>query len=821
MKKYRLLSVAIATCFGIFSLPSLPLSAQEMNYQLPPKEIKEIALAKMPPTTLISGDNKWMLQLENIPFLTVEELAKPEYKLGGTRVTGIFGPSRREGYSSARLLEIETKKTYDIKGLPAGADILEAEWAPGSTRVALTLREADGLYLWMVNLADQTARQMSKRRLNRTMSQPGPLRGAKPSINANWLNDSTMIIATVPEGWGEMPKAPKAPTGPIVQISDGKAAPARTYQDLLKDPYDEQLFDYLFTAQLTRISPNEEKNIGKPGIFLQTELSPDKSLLLTTKVERPYSYIVPMRSYPKKTEVINLANSNIKQINQQPMVADIMGYDTANPYPRNFGWRPDKPATLYWTEAQDEGNPRAHKVEFMDAIYEWTAPFDGNKQLVVKTPWRCRTIYWCDDEFAIVTESSRAQRRMRYSSFKPGDETKGLSVIFDYSTDDNYANPGRPYMTSNAYKQKVLYTDKRHNELLMIAPGGSPEGDMPYLSRYDIAKKKNQILWRCAAPYYEEFVSMIDPAKQRFITARQSVRTPVNYILHDAKRNREETITNFPNPYPSLENMKVEKMKYKRADGLDLTATLYLPVGYDKSRDGRLPVLMWAYPREYRSADDAAQVRGSQYKFTEITYRSPIYWVTRGFAVMESVEMPIVGVNSAEPNDDFINQLTMNAEAAAKAIYDLGIGDTTRLAVGGHSYGGFMTANLLTHTNLFKAGIARSGAYNRTLTPFGFQTETRTYWEIPEIYNAMSPFMYADKLSGALLLIHGEADNNTGTFPIQSERLFAAIKGHGGISRLVILPYESHSYSARENILQVLYEQDAWLMEYVKNYKKK
>lgn len=313
---------------------------------------------------------------------------------------------------------------------------------------------------------------------------------------------------------------------------------------------------------------------------------------------------------------------------------------------------------------------------------------------------------------------------------------------------------------------------------------------------------------------------MIDPAKQRFITARQSVRTPVNYILHDAKRNREETITNFPNPYPSLENMKVEKMKYKRADGLDLTATLYLPVGYDKSRDGRLPVLMWAYPREYRSADDAAQVRGSQYKFTEITYRSPIYWVTRGFAVMESVEMPIVGVNGAEPNDDFINQLTMNAEAAAKAIYDLGIGDTTRLAVGGHSYGGFMTANLLTHTNLFKAGIARSGAYNRTLTPFGFQTETRTYWEIPEIYNAMSPFMYADKLSGALLLIHGEADNNTGTFPIQSERLFAAIKGHGGISRLVILPYESHSYSARENILQVLYEQDAWLMEYVKNYKK-
>jgi dipeptidyl aminopeptidase/acylaminoacyl peptidase len=226
---------------------------------------------------------------------------------------------------------------------------------------------------------------------------------------------------------------------------------------------------------------------------------------------------------------------------------------------------------------------------------------------------------------------------------------------------------------------------------------------------------------------------------------------------------------------------------------------------------------MWAYPREYRNAKDAAQVRGSQYNFSIIKYGSPIFWVTQGYCVMENVEMPIVGTEDKEPNDTYIEQLIMDAEAAIKVITDMGVGDPERVGVGGHSYGGFMTGNLLTHTKLFKAGIARSGAYNRTLTPFGFQAETRTYWEAPEVYNAMSPFMYANQLSGALLLVHGELDNNTGTFPIQSERFYQALKGHKATVRYVVLPLESHSYSAKENILHLLYEENAWLEKYVKN----
>jgi len=812
MRKYFFTGILLS---GL--LCSLMATGQDMAYKLPPKEIEEIALAQMPPSVVISNDGQWLLLLDEVPFLSIEELAQPEYKLAGTRVNGLFGPSRREGCSAARLLNVKTKQEYPISGFPKDLNILEAEWSPESSQIAFVVRGADGYYLWMASVADKQAKQVSARRLNRTASQPGPLRGISPLIRANWLSETEVVLPAVPKNIGVFPVESRVPAGPVTQTSDGKAQPARTYQDLLKNPYDEQLFDYLFTSQLVKFTPDGETEIGKPAIYASVSLSPDKSLLLTTTVNRPYSYIVPMNSFPQTVAVMTVSGQTVKEVSRRPMTADVMGYDVSSPYPRQFGWRPDKAATLYWTEALDGGNPRANPQPFMDAIYQWAAPFDGEKQLVTKTEFRAGGVQWCDDTFALVREMSRRTRRMKTYAFSPSDPQKVRTLVFDISTDDGYANPGTPLTVSNQYKKKVLFTDKTHSELLMLSEGASPDGDMPYISRYDLKTKKNTILWRCEAPYYETIVDVIDPVKLQFITARQSVETPVNYFLRDAKKKTSVALTSFPNPYPQLKDMKVEKMQYKRADGLDLTATLYLPVGYDKTRDGRLPVLMWAYPREYRSADDAAQVRGSKYLFTTINYRSPVFWVTRGFAVMENVEMPIVGSEGVEPNDNFIEQLTMNAEAATKAIWDTGIGDTSRMAVGGHSYGGFMTANLLTHTHLYKAGIARSGAYNRSLTPFGFQAETRTYWEAPDVYFKMSPFNYANQLSGALLLVHGEHDNNTGTFPIQSERLFAALQGHGGITRLVILPYESHSYSAKENILHLLYEVDTWLEKYVKN----
>ncbi len=789
---------------------TVPLQAQETTYERPPKEIEEIALARLAPASLISNDSKWILQLERSPYQSIARLAQPELKLAGARINPVvFGGSRQAEYTGAVLLEVETQKEFPVTGLPDNAVILNASFSPKQNNIVLFSEEIDGIYLYRASVTNPRLERINSQRVNATAG-----------CAILWLNEEEFLTLLVPEGIGQAPGKPAVPSGPVIQENTGKIVPARTYQDLLKDPYDEDLFDYYFTAQLAVVGKGNIKKVGTPAIYGTTlSLSPDKSFLLVSTIHRPYSYQVPMYSFPQTFRVLDLDGNVVKTLAENPMVNLPMGYDVTSPYPRSFGWRPDKAATVYWVQAQDHGNPREYKTDYMDIVYQLQAPFDGLPSEVVKTVKRFGNIQWHDDNFALLTEMSRETRRRTTSAFKPGKE-EAPRLLFDLSTDDNYNNPGTPVMTRNQYDRQVLYTNKNYSELLMNAQGASPEGDMPYLSRYDLNTKKTTILWKCEAPYYEQIIKVTDPAKLQLITSRQSVTEPSNLFVRDIRKKKSTQITHHPHPYPSMAGVTKEKIKYKRADGVDLTATVYLPAGYDKNKDGRLPVLMWAYPREYRSAADASQVRGSQYTFTNINYGSPVYWVQRGFCIMENVEMPIVSTSEgAEPNDNFLEQLTMNAEAAIQVIHDMGVGDTARVAVGGHSYGAFMTANLMTHTTLFKAGIARSGAYNRTLTPFGFQAETRTYWEAPDVYNTMSPFMYADKLSGALLLIHGEMDNNSGTFPIQSERFYSALKGHGAVTRYVVLPYESHGYSAEENVLHLLWECDQWLDKYVRNAK--
>lgn len=803
-------NILFSTLLCAFTLAA-PSIAQETSYQRPPAILEEVALAQLSPVIRISDNNQWALQLARSPYRSIAKLARPELKLAGMRISPeTFNTSRQAEYSGASFMNIATREEIQIQGIPEDAVITEASFAPSSNKVALFVEETDGVYLYTCTQGQPTARKISTRRVNATTG-----------ATILWINDNDFITLMVPGNIGKAPQKPAVPSGPVIQESTGKVMPARTYQDLLKTPYDEELFEYYFTSQLVRVQDGAIQELGKPGIYASTlSLSPDKSLLLTATVHRPYSYQVPIYNFPQKFEVMDLQGNSVYTLADNPTINIPMGYDTSSPYPRQFGWRSDKPATIYWVEAQDQGDPKQHPAEFMDIVYQLSHPFSGEKQVVAKTEKRFRSILWHDDAFALLTDMSRKTRKNRTFTIKPG-STEAPLLVFNISTDDNYNNPGSPLTVKNAFGKQIVYTDKGHNELLMLAQGASPKGDMPYLSRYNLKTQKSSELWRCEDGYYETILKVTSPEKLQLITSRQSVTEPANLLTRDLKKRKSAQITHFANPYPAMANVSKQKIKYKRADGLDLTATVYLPAGYDKAKEGPLPVLMWAYPREYKSKAEAAQVRGSQYMFTNINYGSPVYWVLRGYCVMENVEMPIVSTSEgAEPNDDFIEQLTMNAEAAVKVISEMGVGDPDRVAVGGHSYGAFMTANLLTHTKLFKAGIARSGAYNRTLTPFGFQTETRTYWEVPEIYNKMSPFMYADQLHGALLIIHGEMDNNSGTFPIQSERLFSALKGHGATARYIVLPYESHGYAAKENILHLLYECDQWLDRYVKNAKK-
>lgn len=792
-------------------MTTMVCQAQDTGYKQPDQKFVDIAFAKSSPRVQISPDKQWMLFTEQEPYSSVATLAEDELRLAGYRINPQNFSRSRQSYITALTLEnIADRQKYDIKSLPANVLISTVSWSPNSKNIALAVSEEDGVYLWFVDMATKEAKKVSNRRINGTNG-----------VMFEWLSDTEVITTLVPENIGNAPAKPRVPAGPTIQENLGKAKAAPTYQDLLKNAYDEAMYQYYFTAELARIdNVGTVTKISTPMLLESMELSPDAEYLLLETIQKPFSYTTTARSFPKKIYIVkSRSGETVKDVIDLPLITTAIGYDMASPYPRNHAWRADKAATLYWAEAQDKGNPRENPTKIKDIVYQLDAPFTGEKSKLIETEMRYGGIIWGNDDLAIVSENSRATRRTKSYRFAPGNLAKPMTMIFDRSTDDNYANLGQPVTVRNAFGSYVLWSDKKNNELLLTSTGASSDGDMPYISRFDMTTLKNTILWRCVAPYYETIATVLDPAIPTLLTARQSTTEPINYYLRNLKKGTDEQLTAFVDAYKASDLVTKQKISYKRADGIDMTATLYLPVGYDPAKDGRLPVYMWAYPREYSSASDAAQVRGSKYTYTPLSYRGQAIWATRGYAVMDEVEMPIVGEEGKEPNDNFLNQLTMNAEAAIKVIVDMGIGDRNRMAVGGHSYGAFMTANLLTHTNLFKAGIARSGAYNRTLTPFGFQAETRTYWEAPEVYNTMSPFMYADKLSGALLLVHGELDNNTGTFPVQSERFFAALQGNGGNVRYVVLPYESHGYTGKENNLHLLWETETWLDNYVKNAK--
>ncbi len=557
-----------------------------------------------------------------------------------------------------------------------------------------------------------------------------------------------------------------------------------------------------------------EAPIGAPAIYSEIDPSPDNNYLLIRKIDRPFSYLVTAGGFNSTVSITDLHGKQVKEIIKLPSrELSPTGYDNVLNAPRGHSWLDAEPATIVWVEPLDSGMIKK-KMDFHDAAYTLKAPFNASPQLLVKTAMRLNNVEAVTPGLYLVTEGSRVKHVQKISTLNPA--TGELKELINRSTDDAYGDPGSPIRSKNKFGRSAVQL-VNGTQLLMNGIGASPGGDLPFLRSLDIVTKETKELWRAVAPYYEYITKVLDADKMMVVTNRQSVTEPPNYFLRDLKTNTSKAITNFPDPQPGLRGIVKQKISYKRQDGVDLSADLYLPKGYNKEKDGPLPVFMWAYPREFKSASDAAQVRGSKYTFTRIGSGSSIFLATQGFAVMDNTDFPIVGEGDKQPNDNFVDQLTWSAEAAIRKIAEMGVGDSTRVGVGGHSYGAFMTSNLLAHTKLFKAGIARSGAYNRSLTPFGFQNEERTYWQAPDVYFKMSPFSYANQIKTPLLMLHGEADNNPGTFPIQSERLYNAIKGHGGTVRFVLLPFESHGYTAKENVLHMLWEMNTWLTKYVKN----
>jgi dipeptidyl aminopeptidase/acylaminoacyl peptidase len=778
------------------------------GYQEPSRVLVDIVDAAPTPSIKASPDKEWMLLMQSPSLPPIADLARRELRIAGTRIAPqTNGPSRSRDYVDAWFKRVADGREIRFAGLPADPRLGDFTWSPNGERVTFTHTTDSAIELWVADRETGAAKRLTERPLN-TVIAGGP----------QWMSDSeTVLVTLVPMGRGTEPAAPVVPTGPTVQQNIGKTAPAPTYQDLLEEPHDGELFEYYATVRLAAVSLDGSiAEIGEPGIIGDFSSSPDGSYVLVERIQRPFSYLVPWYRFPTRIEVLDMNGDLVHRVADLPLQEEVPVTRGSVPTgPRSVSWRADAPATLYWVEALDGGDA-GKPADQRDRVFLQAAPFADDPRPVITLGYRLRDIHWSDDRLALVTESWWRTRQTRVWRFEPADLAAEPRLVIERSYEDRYNDPGRPVMKTNASGRDVLLTADGGRALFMAGMGASPEGDRPFLDRFDLETGNTERLFRSEAPYYEQVVDVLDERRLRILTVRESQEDPPNVFVRDLGREQVRQITEFPNPTPQLIGMQKELIQYERPDGVTLSGTLYLPAGYDPERDGTLPLFVWAYPREFKTASAAAQVIGSPYEFTRLGGWSTPIWVALGYAVLDGATMPIVGEGDEEPNDTYVEQLVASAEAALDTMVQRGIAEPGRAGIGGHSYGAFMAANVLTWSDAYSAGIARSGAYNRSLTPFGFQAEDRTFWEAPEVYFRMSPFMNADKLNEPILLIHGEADNNSGTFPIQSDRYYHALKGQGKTARLVTLPHESHGYRSRESILHMLWEMEAWLERYVK-----
>ena len=766
------------------------------GYLTPPKAILDILDADPLPGAIVSPASDVIALTSRRSMPPIAEVSQPMLRLAGVRINPrTNGPHRAQTGTGLVLRTIATgaEKTVTV---PAGAKIGSVTFSPNGKRLFFTNTRANRIDLHIADVATAQARLVDGAAINGVSGE------------CEWLDDSSaMLCGFVPALRGAAPAEPRVPIGPNIQESYGKAGPVRTYEDMLTSAHDEDLFEYYFANQLAFVdaATGRRTPVGKPGMIATTNLSPNGQYIAIEKTKRPFSRLLPWSGFPSDIEVWSRKGESLRVIADVPM-GDVVPINGVMTGPRSYRWHPLEPATLVWVEALDKGDIK-NTVPNRDRLLVLKAPFAGEPSEVAKTQYRYSNVSWTEKGAILLSEADRKTRTTR--TWVLNADWSDPRKVWDRKQEDSYANPGSPMFRPG--KGVVLQAG---DSIYLNGTGASPEGDRPFLDRLNLKTLTTERLFRSDTTSYETVVGLLSDDAKKVLTRYETRTEPPNYYVRDIAAGSKQAVTHFKDPHPQITAAERMLVTYKRKDGVGLSGTMYLPPGHKPGE--RLPMVVWAYPREFTDATSAGRVQGSAHRFTSVTGSSHLLLLTQGYAVFDGPTMPIVGEGETA-NDSYVEQLVSSAQAAIDKAVDMGVADRARVGVGGHSYGAFMTANLLAHSDIFAAGVARSGAYNRSLTPFGFQAETRTYWEIPDIYGKMSPFNYANKINEPILLIHGEADDNSGTFPIQSERLYMALKGHGATVRYVTLPNEAHGYAARETNLHVLAETLNWLDKYVKN----
>lgn len=790
-------------------------------WRSPPEPIAQILDAPAFPATLISPDHRWLVELDYSDLLPIAKLAEPQVSIAGFCLnSSTNGPARQNFYRRITLRDLaatveqvapeqvapEQVAPEQVVQLPDEAQIADLRWSPDSRHLAFTLVQPTGYELWVLETASGQARRLT-----------APILNSAYGDAYHWFGEDALLCKVIPHDRGDAPEAPPVPTGPIVQENLGGKHPNRTFTNLLQNPHDELLFEYYVRSNLEVVTlSGEQLPLGVSGLIESAVPSPDRQFFLLFQLHRPFSYQLPAGYFPLLVQVYNRAGQLVHQVTDRPLTDYLSPKrDAVAIGPRNIAWRSDRPATLVWVEALDNGDP-TQEVPYRDALLELDAPFSGEARLLWKTAYRFQRVAWGREDVALAWERWYDTRQIRMWRLYPNQPEVAPKLLLERSTDDQYRSPGLPITQPGPYGRFVMHFTPDEEGVYFTGRGASPQGVHPFLDRLNFATGETERLWQCRDPHFETIVQVLDPEAKMLLTRRQSQMEPPNLFLRTRRDASSIALTDYPDPAPQLAGIHKELVQYRRADGVQLSANLYLPAGYEVDRDGPLPTLLWVYPEEFKSAEYAGQVTTAENTFSRPRRASVLFLLTQGYAVFDNPKLPIIGEGDAEPNDSYVEQLIAGADAAVEYLVKRGIARRDRLGIGGHSYGAFTTANLLAHTDLFQMGIARSGAYNRTLTPFGFQGEQRTFWEAADTYMQMSPFTHAAQIQAPLLLIHGADDNNSGTFPMQTKRLYEALKGLGAIVRWVKLPLEAHGYSSREAVGHVLWEMVTWCDRYLK-----
>ena len=781
-------------------LCALQFNAQNNPYRRPPADVAAIVEARPTPQVSMNPTRDALLLTSYNPNPGIATLAEPFLKLAGLRVNPQINARQRiteftgcevQWFGEGKNVTIEMPKTGRMAG--------PASWSPDGKRLAFGVDVADGVQLWVADARTGKSKRVANLLLNDVLATA-----------FFWLEDSEqLLVRSIPANRGAAPSATVVPTGPSIEETSGKVSQVMTFQDLLKNEHDELLFEYYATSQLVVVNVNtgQLQMLGAPGLYTAVDWSPDENYVLATQLRKPFSYRVQFSNFARKTEIWDRKGNPVCIMADFPVTDEIPRQGTVVG-PRSFEWLPIHGARLLWVEALDGGDPK-RKVDFRDKIMLMDAPFSSTAREILKTKYRYSGFEWLSAKDAgLLTEYDRDRRW--YTTYRTDLQNPATKdTLFDQSVNDDYANPGNPVYERLPNGDWVIAQEG--DWLFYNADGASEDGQYPRLDKINLKTREKQTLYESGNKTFEEFIAFAGKGRERIVTRYQSKTEVPNFFLVNLSDNSRKPLTQFSDPAPQLTGIAKQIVKYTRPDGVPLSGTLYLPADYKPGQ--KLPLFLWAYPLEYSDKSTAGQLRVTDNTFTFYRNDSPLFFVTQGYAVLMDATIPIVG-DPETMNNTFLEQATSSGRAAIDYLDSLGIIDRTKVGVGGHSYGAFMTANLLAHSDDYAYGIARSGAYNRTLTPFGFQSERRSFWEAKDIYMNVSPFNFADKIKKPLLLIHGEADNNPGTFTVQSERLYQAIKGNGGTARLVLLPHESHGYRARESVLHVLAEMFDWAGKY-------